>query len=218
MSKNLKVGLIMVIVFSPIILFVLPMGLFVLLMLPVIVLVGVLSIMVTEGLTRLPGGKKIESKDKEEKLMQRKLTWFWVNMVMALLAMGLEFDWVVWASLLTLPYLSRKVYEGWGALRRKEISFREFWTAYKNAFNHNTTYFAVGMFVKLYLGAGFMVRELRNSLIQEYVPDPRGWVIILIGFFIGLALMRSFYKDVKEFSVEVIPGDEELTEVGEEVF
>jgi len=212
MNKNLKLALIMVIVFSPIILFLLPIGIFTLLAIPVILLVAVAILLFTEVMFRILKNRGAFREETEDLHMKRKLVWFWVNTVTAVSAMYFDLDLLAWSSFFTIPYLSRNVYQCWHDFRMKEAGFRELWKEYRKAYNANTGSFAAAMFLKLYLGAGFLVKELNNpanSLIHQHISDPGKSIFILGGILIGLAIMRSFYKDVKDFSVEVIPGDED---------
>ena len=212
MTNNRKILIIMLIVFFPMILFLIPIGIFTLLAIPVILLVAGAILLFTEVIFRVVKKRRVSDGVTEDLHMQRKLVWFWVNTTTALLAMYFDFDLLVWSSFFTIPYLGRNFYATWHDFRMKEADLRELWKEYKKAYNANTTSFAVGMFAKLYLGAGFLVKELHNaenSLIHQYISNPGKSIVILVGILIGLLLMRSFYKDVKDFSVEVIPGDEE---------
>ena len=212
MNKNLKLALIMVIVFSPIILFLLPIGIFTLLAIPLILLVAAAILLLTEAVFRILKNRGTSREETEDLHMKRKLVWFWVNTATAVSAMYFDLDLLAWSSFFTIPYLSRNVYQCWHDFRMKEAGFRELWKEYRKAYNVNTSYFAAAMFLKLYLGAGFLVKELNNpanSLIHEFVSDPGKSIFILGVIPIGLVAMRSWYKDVKDFSVEVIPGDED---------
>ncbi len=155
MNKNLKLALIMVIVFSPIILFLLPIGIFTLLAIPVILLVAVAILLFTEVMFRILKNRGAFREETEDLHMKRKLVWFWVNTVTAVSAMYFDLDLLAWSSFFTIPYLSRNVYQCWHDFRMKEAGFRELWKEYRKAYNANTGSFCRSYVSEIVFRCGF---------------------------------------------------------------
>jgi len=205
MNKNLKIAIIMLIVFFPMILFSLLIGAAVMIIFPIIILAGIISVLLCEGLVRIFKNRDTEGQTEEDLHTERKTAWFWVNTTLVVMGAILNFDWFAWSAFMTMPYLSSEFLETCKAFRNKEVRFKDLWMAYTK---DDGNYLLTGsIYLKLFLGSQLLVMGARG-IFSEQLFSIFGTAAIVVFLLIGGALLRSFYTDVMKFSVEMIPAEE----------